>query len=169
MFLQLHRDGQFTYPLFPAILFTSTLHNILSKPLAAFPHNYRWNNEQRRERKELCCNDYDQSSERILAEPGIEPVTFCSQVLCDMEVYAQCMLCEKVLNPSLHRYSFWCINNRQLMITLWEKKKLLTMSNFFFSRNVFYLIRYCYPICPYFWHHIFICCWIVRAQNWHMR
>ena len=29
----------------------------------------------------------------------------------------------------------------------------------------------CIPNCQYFWHHtsIFICCWIGRAQNWHVR
>ena len=27
----------------------------------------------------------------------------------------------------------------------------------------------CIPICKYFWHHIFICCLIGRAQNWYMR
>ena len=44
-------------------------------------------------------------------------------------------------NPLLHRYSFWPINNRQLLKTLWEKKKLLVTSNFSFSHNVFYSIR----------------------------
>ena len=34
------------------------------------------------ERKiKFCRNDYHQSSERILSEPGIEPATFCSPVL----------------------------------------------------------------------------------------
>ena len=27
----------------------------------------------------------------------------------------------------------------------------------------------CIPICPYLWHHIFICCWMARPQNWHMK
>ena len=45
------------------------------------------------------------------------------------------------LNALLHRYSFQRINNRQLLKTLWEKKKLLITSNFFFSHNVFYSIR----------------------------
>ena len=31
-------------------------------------------------KKEPCRIDYHQSFERILAEPGIEPATFCSQV-----------------------------------------------------------------------------------------
>ena len=34
---QLHRSSQCTYQCFPGILLTSTPHNILSKPLAAFP------------------------------------------------------------------------------------------------------------------------------------
>ena len=36
---QLYRCGQCIYPCFPEVLLTGTLHNILSKPLAAFPHN----------------------------------------------------------------------------------------------------------------------------------
>ena len=27
----------------------------------------------------------------------------------------------------------------------------------------------CVAICQYFWHQSFICCWIGRAQNWHVR
>ena len=34
------------------------------------------------------------------------------------------------------------------MKTLWEKKKLLVTSNFSFSYNVFFSIRYCNPSCP---------------------
>ena len=71
---QLYRGGQCTYPCFPGVLLTSTLHNILSKPLTAFPLNHCRNNGQLRERNESCRNDYHQSSEKILAKPGIEPV-----------------------------------------------------------------------------------------------
>ena len=60
---------------FPVVLLTSTTHNILSKPLAAFPCNHCRNNGQRRERNESCRNDYHQSSERTLADLVIEPVT----------------------------------------------------------------------------------------------
>ena len=77
---QSYRDGKFTYPCFPAVLLTSTSHNILSKPLAASQHNHCRNNGQRRERNESCRSDYHQSLERILAEPGIEPAISCSQV-----------------------------------------------------------------------------------------
>ena len=77
---QLCHGGQCTYPCFPGGPFTSTLHNILSKPLAAFPNNHCQNNGQRWERNGSCRNDYHQSSDRILAEPGIEPVISCSQV-----------------------------------------------------------------------------------------
>ena len=55
-------------------------HIILSKPQAAFPHNYCWNNGQRWERNESSHNDHHQSLERILAKLGIEPVISCSQV-----------------------------------------------------------------------------------------
>ena len=37
MLFQLRRDGQCTYPFFSWIFFTSTPHNTLSKPLAAYP------------------------------------------------------------------------------------------------------------------------------------
>ena len=43
---QLNSSGQCTYPCFPGVLLISTLHNILSKPLAAFPHNHCRNNGQ---------------------------------------------------------------------------------------------------------------------------
>ena len=49
-----------------------------------------------------------------------------------------------MFNPLLHRYSFQRINNRQLSKTLWEKKKLLVTSDFFFSHNIFYTIRKLY-------------------------
>ena len=39
--------GQCTYPCLAGVLFTSTPHNILSKPLAIFPHNHRGNSGQR--------------------------------------------------------------------------------------------------------------------------
>ena len=76
---QLYRGGQCTYPCFRGVLLTSTLHNILSKPLAAFPHGHCRNNGQRRERNKSCGNDYHQFSVRILAEPRIEPAPSCSQ------------------------------------------------------------------------------------------
>ena len=34
---QLYHGGQSTYPCSPGVLLTSTMYNILSKPLAAFP------------------------------------------------------------------------------------------------------------------------------------
>ena len=77
---QLYRGGQCTCPCFPGVLFTSTLHNILSKPLAASPHDHCRNNGQPWERNESCRNNYHKSSERILAEPGIEPATCCSEL-----------------------------------------------------------------------------------------
>ena len=55
------------------------------------------------------------------------------------------------INPLLHTYSFWCINNRQLLKTLWENEKLLIMSNFSFSHNVFNSKSdNCIPLCPFF-------------------
>ena len=76
---QLYRGGQCIYQCFPGVLF-GTPHDILSKPLAAFPHNHCRNNGQRLDRNESCRKDYHQSAERILAEPGIEPATSCSQI-----------------------------------------------------------------------------------------
>ena len=53
-------------------LFTNTPNNVLSKPLAALPHNRRRNSGRG---EKSCPNDYYQSSERMLAEPRIEPAT----------------------------------------------------------------------------------------------
>ena len=50
-----------------------------------------------------------------------------------------------MIKASLHRYSFYCIDNRRLLKTLREKKKLLVTSNFFFSHNDFHSIRKFYP------------------------
>ena len=69
-----------TCPCLSGVLLTSTLHNILSKPLAAFPQNHCQKNGQLWQRNESCRNDYHQSLERILAEPGIEPATSWFQV-----------------------------------------------------------------------------------------
>ena len=55
-----------------SLLLTNTLHNILSKPLAAFQHNHRQNNGQRWERNESCRNYYHQPLERILAKPKVQ-------------------------------------------------------------------------------------------------
>ena len=60
------------------VLLTSTLNNILSMPLPTFLHNHCPNNRQQWERNESCLNHYHKSSERILAKPGIEPLTSCS-------------------------------------------------------------------------------------------
>ena len=67
---QLYCMGQCTYPCFPGVLLTSTLHSILPKPLTTLPRHHLRNNGQQRERNELCLNDYHQSSERILGQPG---------------------------------------------------------------------------------------------------
>ena len=54
------------------------------------------------------------------------------------------------LKPLLHRYSFLRINNSQFLKTLREKEKLLVTSNFSFSHNVFYSIKYLYPHLSFF-------------------
>ena len=77
---QLFPGGQCTYPCLSGVLLISTQHNILSKTLAAFPHNHCRTKGQLLEMNKSCHNDYHQFSERILAKPGIEPGTSCSQV-----------------------------------------------------------------------------------------
>ena len=66
---------------------SSSLHKNFSKPQAAFPHNHSWNNGQLSYKNESSCNDYHQSSERILAKPGIEPATSCSQAQYATDIY----------------------------------------------------------------------------------
>ena len=68
------------HSLAPEIKFnkTRTLHNILSNPLAAFPQTIV---ETMDSGERGMNSDLHQSLERILTEPGIEPATFCPQVL----------------------------------------------------------------------------------------
>ena len=40
--------------------------------------------------------------------------------------------------PFPHNGTFWCLWETSLLKTLWEKEKLLVMSNFSFSHSVFY-------------------------------
>ena len=63
---------------FPEILLTSTLHHILSKPLAAFSRNHCQNIGQRCERYEICGNDLSILGKK--AESGIKLATSRSQV-----------------------------------------------------------------------------------------
>ena len=53
---QLYCGRQCTNPCFPRVLLTYTLYSILSKPLAAFPHNHNRNNGQWCERMNPVTN-----------------------------------------------------------------------------------------------------------------
>ena len=124
---QLYCGSKYTYPCFPGVRLTSTPHNILSNPLATFPHNYCRNNGQQWERNEPCPNDYHESLERILAKPGTEPGTSCSQVLYATS-YAR--LGQKYGKSELKRLQIkWIMRLKKdkkfLMTrkTLWEKKR----------------------------------------------
>ena len=63
--LQSYWGSQCTYPYFHGVLLTSTLNNILSNPLAAFPHNHHRNNAQYLERNESCCNEINNPLHRL--------------------------------------------------------------------------------------------------------
>ena len=69
---QLYCGGQCIYPCFPGVLLTSTPHNILSKPLAAFPLNSR----------ESGMNPVAMTiinpGKELWPTPGIEPAISCS-------------------------------------------------------------------------------------------
>ena len=61
-------------------------------------------------------------------------------------------LCSNIVHRNKSIYLTLCsidthfnASTTQLLKTLWVKKKLLVMSNFFFSHNVFYSIRTLYP------------------------
>ena len=62
---QLYRDGKCIYPCPSGVRLTSSLQNILSKSLNAFPHNQCRSNGRR---NESCRYGYHKPSERILAE-----------------------------------------------------------------------------------------------------
>ena len=95
--IQLYCSGQYTYPCFPGTFFTNTLHNILSKPLAAFPHNHLRDNGQREERNESCCNDYHQSSESFGRAQGLDQ---------QPPVLKSCILPTKLWGSTPHNLDF---------------------------------------------------------------
>ena len=121
---QLYRTGQCTYQCIPEVLLTSTQHNILSKSLTAFQHDHCRNNGQRWERNVFCHNDYHQSSEGKLTEPGIEPAIPCSQVLHATDwavglclIFFECenLKCNARIHPNLNPN---CSNNNFYRISL---------------------------------------------------
>ena len=94
----------------------------------------------------------------ILVSIYVRNTTFCQSAGGGIESHSMTALVSNVFtywiwnswwlssfNLLLHRYSFWHINNRHLLKTLWEKRILLVTSNFSSSHNVFYSIRYLYP------------------------
>ena len=138
-----------------------------------FSHNHCWNNRQQWERNKSCCNDYHQSSERISAEPRIEPATSCSQVLYTIDwairlslrkggcwfdsQLDQCLsknwsyLSKQDYGPSPFITHFRHLKTRRkkLLKTLWEKEKMLVTSIFSFSHNIFYPIKESLHCCSY--------------------
>ena len=53
------------------------------------------------------------------------------------------------LNPLLHRYSFWRINNRQLLKTLWEKEKIACNEQFLLFPQYFLLNQITVTVSPF--------------------
>ena len=128
-------SGQCTCPCFPGVLLTSTFNR-------------------------SCHHDYHQSSERIVTESAIRTSDLLfSSLWCYQLSYGARQLCVKelkheigdrqqiqnefyctlTLNPFPHNDTFWRPWETSLLKTLWEKEKLLVMSNFSFSHSVFYL------------------------------
>ena len=103
-----------TYPCFPGVLLSSNWYSILSKPLAAFPHNHCQNNRQLWERNESCCNDYHSILGKNIGQPGdwTRNLLFSS--------------------PQCHRLRYGAQQK-----TLEDKDKMLVSSIFSFSNNVF--------------------------------
>ena len=87
--------------------------------------------------------------------------TQINHIKCRATVLKRRLVTKLTFIPLLHRGSFWHINNRQLLKTLWEKEKLLVTSNFSFSHNVFNLIRWLYPHLP-----IFLTSYLYLLLNW---
>ena len=72
----------------------------------------------------------------------------CPEQVSENDEYTD-SISNNLLNPLLHRYSLDASITDSFLKTLWKKKKLLIMSNFFFSHNVLYS-EYCMAICPFF-------------------
>ena len=77
-------------------------------------------------------------------------------------VHQNVALCGNVLTL----YSINTYFNASTTDSFW--KHCRKRSNFFFSHNVFYSIRKLHPHLSIFVNHIFICCWIGTAPNWHV-
>ena len=72
---------------------------------------------------------YHQSSDRILAEPGIEPATCCSQVRSTTD---WAMGRKRIFSFIPHKQFI----GKRIMLTSAETKKMLVTTIFFFSNNV---------------------------------
>ena len=70
---QLYHGSQCTYPCFSGV--SSTRHNILSMPLAAFPLNHCRNNGQWWQRNESCCNDLSSILRKYNGRARDQPTT----------------------------------------------------------------------------------------------
>ena len=119
--------------MFSGVLLTSALHNILCKPLAAFLHNHCWNIWQRWKRNESCCNDYHQSSERILAEQGIcNRLSYWAWHVLDSDWLCKLQMCNNVCKV----ISFLWKQDKVIRAML-EWEKMLLTSIFSFSSTGF--------------------------------
>ena len=77
---QLYHSGQYTYLCFPGILFNSTPPNILSKPLAAFPHKFAKTMDSGEKGMNPVTMTIINPQKEYWLSPGIVPVTSCSKV-----------------------------------------------------------------------------------------
>ena len=77
MLFQLHHGSQWFYPCFTEVLLRNSLHNILPKPLAAFPHNHCGNNGE----EGILLKWLSSNLRKNIAGAGIKPVTSSSQGL----------------------------------------------------------------------------------------
>ena len=76
---QLYQSGKCNYPCLPGVLLTSTRNNILSKPLAAFPHNHcRKMDSSKRGMNPVVMTIF--IPRKDTGQAGIKPTTSCSKV-----------------------------------------------------------------------------------------
>ena len=93
---------------------------------------------------------------------------------CFLPVWRTFCHLHQIQNCRLQTLTVWKSQN----LVVWQRVKsstLYSMNTHFDASTTDSFWKRCgkkkklHPICPYFWHQVFICCWIGRAENWHMK
>ena len=148
---QLYHGDQCTYPCFPEF-FWPVLHNILSKPLAAFPHNHCRNNGQRWEEwillqwpSSIFGKNIGQAGDRtrdlLFSRLQCYQLSYGARLAEIWFIYFITINLKAFLIRFLYSMLSWPWG-KGLLKTMWMKEKMLANILVFpLSHNVFYPIK----------------------------